>query len=324
MLAKAKLQGVGVDSRKYHADNAKRGEKNFQMSPSALKEFVRCPARWVKGYSSPDSSAKDFGKLLDCMLLTPGDFDSHYAIQPAEYRSKTGELKPWNNNADACRAWHAEQAGKEVISSQEFKNAGAALDSILADETLAAFVQACLTQVMVTGVWQDKDTGIEVPVRCLIDMVPRVASEFAKCLGDVKTTRNAGLEPFSRFAYAMDYHVQAAFDTDLYVAATGEDRNTWCMVLVENYAPWQSAKRMLSQDFMDLGRSDYRRALALYCRCLKAGFWPGYDDTDEAVQGWSIVAPDPWMANKAAFAPKTMVTADGSHETNDEQVDLIP
>jgi len=27
--------------------------------------------------------------------------------------------------------------------------------------------------------------------------------------------------------------------------------------------------------------------------------WPGYDDNDDAAQGWSIVAPEPWMQYEA-------------------------
>jgi hypothetical protein len=133
--------------------------------------------------------------------------------------------------------------------------------------------------------------------------VPRADTEFSSCLGDLKSTRSAALIPWARHCYDMGYYIQAAFNTDLYVAATGEDRNTFCFILSENYEPFEPARRMLSQDFLTLGRAEYRRLLGLYAKCLKSNHWPSYDDTDEAIQGWSVVEAEPWMASKEQFAP---------------------
>jgi hypothetical protein len=138
----------------------------------------------------------------------------------------------------------------------------------------------------------------------LIDFRPRVDTEFAHCLGDLKRTRSAALMPWQRDCFNMGYHVQAAFYQDLYAAATGEDRNTWCFVLSESLRPFQPGKRILSQDFYAIGKAEYVRLMENYCLCLKHQKWPDYDDTDEAVQTWSVVNPDPWMATKAQFAPK--------------------
>ncbi len=305
-----KIIGKSVDPVEYHKQNARRGSAEFKVSPSSLREFGRCPARWLAGYEPPGSGAKETGNLFDCLALTPDQFANRYAVHPSEYPAtpkRKGDvkvMKPWNSNADYCRAWNERQGDREILSEAEVFEAQAAIAKLNADPTIRDFFEASDRQVLVEGEWQDEDSGLTVPVRCLIDLVPRVDTEFAKSMGDLKTTRHAALMPWQRDCFTFGYHVQAAFDIDLYVAATGEDRTDWCFILQESFAPWQTGKRLLSTAFLELGRAEYRRLLGNYAHCLKSGFWPGYDDTDESTQGWSIVEPEPFMAERAAFAPR--------------------
>ena len=288
----------------YFACFADRGDAGHPVSSSTLREFARCPSRWRGGYVAPESEAKAWGSLLDCLALTPEQFDARYAVQPKTYKNEKGETKPWNNNANACRSWNAEQVGREIVRAKDQRNAESAIRRMVEDELIAAWIKSCDCQVWGAGQWQDDKSGLTIPVKCLIDFVPRADTEFCKCLGDLKTTRTAGVMAWQRDCYRMGYHFQAAFNTDLYVAATGEDRNTWCWILSESYEPWEPGKRMLSQDFITLGREAYTRAIENYCACLKANRWPGYDDNDEAVQSWTLVAPEPWMTGAELFAPR--------------------
>lgn len=349
MIKNARIVGHNVNPSDYHRQEVGRGQKDFFISPSALKEFGRCPSRWLAGYNPPDSDAKAWGNLLDTRLLTPQLFEQQYAITPATYteevlrcptcgsisdaascrkckanREPFQETKDWSPNTSYCRDWRQQQqvAGREVVSLDSISDCDAAIERLRADETIASYLDASQRQAMVVATWED-ESGVAVPVRCLIDLVPHPDSEFRRSLGDLKTSRTAAAIPFSRHVYEYGYHIQAAFDLDLYVAATGEDRGDWCLLVQESFAPWQTGKRLLSQDFIELGRVEYRRLLRLYARCLKSGVWPGYDDNDEAIQGWTLCAPDPWMAQRAMFAPKFQAekTELANTEEND---DLIP
>jgi len=301
----AKIVGVGVNSDAYHSQPIEsRGSKDFAMSPSSLKPFLECPSRWKAGYQSPESEAKDWGNLLDTLLLTPDQFKSRYAVKPATYPSdgKKGEPpteKPWNGNSTWCREWIESQGDKCVISKAELETAQTAVKKLLADETIAELLETSQKQVHVTGEWHDKATGIIVPVQCLIDIVPNGDSPFCKCLCDLKSTRNAGQRPFSRWCFTAGYHIQAAFDLALFMAAVnptndpnGQDRNTWLFIVQENYAPFEIGRRMLSSDFIDLGRQTYTHALGRYAKCLKTGLWPQYDEPEQ----FSLVSPEPWQA----------------------------
>lgn len=296
-----KIIGAGVNADEYHGQTAERGSKEFVMSPSSLKLFNECPARWKAGYAPPDSDAKDWGNLLDTLLLTPKQFDSKFAVKPLTYKSsgakKSGPIedKPFNANSTLCKEWIAAQNGKTIISTKDLIEAVAALKRLRADETIAAFLDASDCQVHVKGEWRDKATGLVIPVQCLIDCVPRKDSEFQKSLGDLKSTRNAGLRPFARWCFTAGYHVQAAFDLALYCAATGEDRSDWIFLVQENYAPYETGRRLLSQDFLQIGRQTYEAALKRYARCVQSGVWQGYDQPEE----FSLVAPEPWMEFEA-------------------------
>jgi len=319
-----KIEGVSVNPLHYFETKAERGNPALPMSSGSLKTFSHCPSRWRAGYNPPDSDAKEFGRLLDCIILTPEQFKDRYSIQPATYKSDDGD-KPWNNNSKSCRAWNAEQiaSGKEIVKESELSQCRAALKRMKEDDKIVAFSEASDKQVWMSGQWKDEKSGITIPIKCLIDYVPRKDSEFAKCLGDLKTTRNAQLMPWQRWCFQAGYHVQAAFNTDMYVAASGEDRNTFCFILQENYEPWETAKRILSQDFLTLGRSAYRTMLENYCQCIKHDRWPSYDDHDEAIQGWSLVSPEPFMADREAFAPKYEFE-ESEPETEEQETDDVP
>ncbi len=295
-----KIKAVRVDSEKYHAHNEDRGTSGYVVSPSMLKVFGECASRWRDGYVSPESEAKDYGSLLDCMALTPELFESRYAVRPDTYPdTKTGEPKPWNGNSNWCRAWleKVESEGRKPLKQTDLAEVQAAVKRLRRDEILSAFSDASEKQVHVIGEWADEDTGLVIPCQCLIDYAPRKDSEFAACLGDLKTTRSALPFAWRRWSSQRGYHLQGALDIDIFNAATGESRETWCFVVQENFSPWQTARYMLASEKLNFGRVMYESLLRRYARCLQTGEWPDYNDNAApflTVQGWTIDEADRW------------------------------
>lgn len=304
MIANAKIVAVDADPAQYHGSSGKRGTANFQMSASAMREFMRCPDRWRRGFDLPSNRSLRFGSLVDAQLLAPQFFEKRYAIRPDEYTNEEGETKPWHSRSNTCREWLAEHDGLEVVSKDEVEEGRKAIASLVSDEVAANYIKACDCQVWVAAEWLDKPTGVTVPIRCLIDLAPRKDTEFAMTLGDLKTTSNAAQMAWQRFCYSTGYHIQAAWNLALYNAATGDERDRFCFLLVENVPPYQPAKRMLHADFLGFAQQQVKRLMSAYCGCIKTGRWPGYDDTDEAVQGWGIVNAEPWMESAETFGPK--------------------
>jgi hypothetical protein len=326
-----------------------RGDVKFIMSSGELKTFATCPDKYIHGFNFQGSSATKFGSLIDTRILTPDLFDSLYAVQPDSYEStgmkcpKCGSItdsakcgkckcerdpvkiqKQWTSQSDTCQQWIAGQNGKTVITKEELADCDAAIKRVMSKPTMKAFIEASDTQVMCIAEWHDEDTGLVIPFKILLDMVPRNDTEFFKSLGDFKSTRNAALIPFQVDAFKLGYHVSAALYRDIYVAATGEDRCNWVWLLAENVHPFQPGKRIMTEAFYDLGKSEYTRMLKNYCQCVKHGIWPDFEMTDESVGDWGIADVSPYMAERALFAPKFDFTPPQEVEAGEPDPDLIP
>lgn len=313
MIKNAFIVETDADPKTYHEQQSKipRGDVNFIMSSSALRVFGQCPSRWVAGYEPSSSASMEYGSLLDTIVLQPDLFQNRYAIKPLTYNAvdtkgrPTGEVKDWNGNSNVCKKWLEDHKHLEVTTEDEAKEALAARRMLESDEVIKAFLDASDRAVWLQAEWHDEKTGLVIPLKALLDLVPRLDSEFAKSVGDLKSTRNAAVIPWTKWCFSAGYHIQAALYWDILAAAEPKrDITDFCFILSENYSPYQTGKRLLAGDFVELGRSTYQKLIKGYCACLAAGKWPGYDDHDETTQGWSIVAPMPWMEGESLFAPK--------------------
>lgn len=315
----AKIVGDGVPYAVYSEQKVVRGNPAFIMSRSELMNFVACPMKWKNGFENEDTKATEYGQLIDCLALVPSEFESRFSVEPALYTNEDGEKKPWNNNAKVCRAWNSEQVGKIVIKATKRAESTVAVKALMADSRIAALIHCSKKQVHVTADYKDRETGIVIPVRSLIDLVPGKDDEiFGKSIADLKTADSAAAFPWGRKVFSFGYDTQAALSLDIYVAATGEDRIEFRHVIQESCAPWQTGRRIVSQEFVELGRAKYLNALKYYAHCLKENSWPDYDTHGRMVlDGWQLTEPEPWMVSRVSdstslpyIAPITTALAD--------------
>lgn len=288
----------------YHRQTLKRGERKYVMSRSELMEFHHCPHRWLEGVESDDTRATDWGTLIDCLLLQPDTFDSRYAVAPLTYPGKgkggTTVEKPWNRNATYCSEWEDMQVGKTILKAKELAAAKKAVAVIRNDKQIWELLQCSERSVYATADYVDPTTGLFIPVKILIDLEPNSHHpDFGNGLGDFKTSLSAHAGPWKRSVFDNHYHVQAAFYLDVYNAATDQQRDTYYHPVQENYPPFEPGRKILSHEFIELGRLKYRAALAHYARCLDTGNWPGYEEENPRCwKGWSFTEPEPWMINQ--------------------------
>lgn len=337
-----KIVDVGAAAEEYHKPQAERGSKEFVMSSSALRSvFVKCPSAWRAGWTLAASDSLEYGSLFDCLVLTPDLFANRYAVQPSTYladgakKNDPQQEKPWNNNATFCREWKAAQkeSGKIVVSMGEISEAQAAVRRLMADSQIKAFIDGSFKQVWIKGEWHDEGTGLVVPVQCLIDLVEKEVPLTRQRIGDLKTTKNAAPLPWARWARFAGYDIQAAWNLDLFNAATNRGIDLFEFVLSESEFPYQTARRVAIDprtgdpesdegSAIVSGRRQYRRMMADYCKCVKSGFWPGYDDTDESSNGATELRADPYEEQRRMFAPKFSFSEEPDEtETETELVD---
>lgn len=367
MFKNCRIAGIGINSENYHNQAAIRGTPEYVMSPSALKKFASGPQEWVEtgraiakikdrlsksneeeeiaylkdrlAELEDTTQAKEWGKLVDCRLLTPEDFDKRYIVRPSTLpemvlkcpscgsvteakkcrscgveRVETEVQTPWSSKSDLCKEWTQEQqkAGLEPVSRWAMERCDEAVARILSNPIIKKCIECSQKQVHVVGEWHDKATGLVIPVQCLMDLVPRTDTEFVPGVennwptlaADLKTCSVVDDVGVSKKTNAFGWHIQAAFDLDLLNAAAGTERTDWLIIGQRNFGIYQPFAKLMGQDFITLGRAAYRRSLENYAWCLKNNRFPGPDDTDQSIMGMGILVPSQWMAMDEQFAPK--------------------
>lgn len=297
----AKLVGHDTHPAVYHNSQHRRGSKEFVMSRSELKIFAACPHKWVAGWRQDSSDATEWGTLCDILLLQPHNADGFFAVQPDTYTNDKGEEKPWSNNANVCKEWNQEQQdnGMVVVKPGVYNDATEAIKILMDDPRNAEYVKCSQCQVLCTAEYHDEETGIIVPVKAMIDLVPDKAhQEYGNTLADFKTTTNAAHQVWSREIHKWSYHMQAAMYLDIYNAATGDHRNEFRHLIQESEPPFEVGRRKMYDDpddltsFIAIGRIACIEMLKAYCQCLIRNEWPSYDTYAD---GWTPVEPEAWM-----------------------------
>lgn len=303
-IKNASIESVQTDPAYYHQYNPgdnERGSKNFVISRSSLMEFNRCPNRWVKGYGKAKTDSLSYGNMLDAFILDNSKFASQFVVKPDTYVNSKGKDSSWTRKSKDCASWEDNQiaGGKNIISSAEMAMVIRAKEVMYQDEVIKAVLESSDFQVMIVAEWHCKETGLVIPLKCLIDIAPRKDSHFHMYLADLKSCRTAAPGQWAREVYNWGYHVQAAFYMDMYEAATGEVRNVFAHVLQESFEPFEVGRRMLSEEFVEEGRDKYVNAMSKYCHCLKTGKFLGYDSYTQTVfDGWTCTDPEAWMISK--------------------------
>jgi len=308
----AKIVGINVSAATYLRQDpeVKRGHKDYVMSRSELMLFRSNPQRWIRGYTFKDTAATDWGTLIDCLVTQPQAFDATFALQPEtvtatktmscvkEGEAREGDQVPWQPLCKEAKEFNkqARAEGKQIVSARDFKDAKQALEVLKTDAYIAHMLNDALFQVMVIGNYVDKETGIIVPLKCLIDIVPSIKGRHANAIADFKTARSADPEKWNKVVDDQNYDAQAAICLDLYHSAKPKERWVFNHIIQENEFPYQQARRYMGDTYLAIGRIKVWTALQQYCKCLKEDSWPSWDDAGPmVVDGFGPIRPKDWL-----------------------------
>lgn len=291
----AKIVGEGISQAEYSKQSSIRGQAEYVMSRTELCEFDYCPAEWRKdGAEEEGTDSTRWGTLMHCRFLTATDFGERIAVKPEAYENTDGETKPWNGNSGICKQWIKDRAEKLIINAKESAESAMALEMLLQEEAIYRLRDGARTEVVVTAKYYDPETELTIPVRACLDMIPKSKPDV---IADYKNVRSIHRRAWRTQVYNNGYHTQAAFYIDIWNAASGEHRDEFRHIVQGNQRPWQPTERMLSQEFLSLGRETYKRMLRRYAHCLKTCEWPVDDlrSNDVVVDGCLVIGPEDWM-----------------------------
>lgn len=250
----------GMDINDYHAIAD-------AISKTGLDRIRRSPAHYYALTIDPDRPPEKEragqleGQLAHCAILEPDEFYKRYAVGPDVSR--------------ATKAWKEFEAGLSpgVIGIKPDQYA-AAIHQQVSVHSLPDVAEALATGwPEVSAFWTDPETG--VMCRCRPDWVHPVDDDSVILL-DLKTYSDASPADFARQVARKRYHVQAAYYSDGYAAASGKTVLAFIFVCVESEWPYAASATVLDELSIEQGRTEYREDLRAYAECLRTGKWPGY------------------------------------------------
>jgi exodeoxyribonuclease VIII len=240
------------------------------MSNSSLKLMRKSPAHYMAG-QDPDAqkvASLRRGSLLHTMVLEPHTLAERYRVKPEGMTFSTKEGKAWRE---------AVPASVEIVSHDEHKASTRQAAKLRAVPEIAELLSAGQSEV--SFFWIDPLTGVHCKGRA--DWVFRTPSGVI--LLDLKTTECADKQAFAKSCARYCYHMQAAWYSDGWREATGDDVLGFVFGAVESAWPHIAAPYMLDDEAMDKGRAECCQLLNLYAQCVATDKWPGYVESIESI-----------------------------------------
>ena len=245
----------GIDESDYHADLA--------VSQSQLKVLRYGTPRHLRHqilHPKDPTPAMELGSAVHSSILTPDLFDSGY-VRALEGDGRKKEVK----EARARQA--AEFPGCVPMKPEDYDRCLAMRHEVLAHKDASVLLDCQRKEL--TAVWEDEATNLLCRAR--MDAV----SDDGTIIVDVKTTRDASREAFSRAIYQFGYEVQAACSVDGAVA-NGLPATLFAIIAVEVDPPHCVCVFQISGEAIDAGRQELRRLMQIYSDCVDRDEWPSY------------------------------------------------
>lgn len=264
-------EGVSMDA--YHAAP---GESN-----SSLAVLARSPRRYrlLKDRlisSSESTHDQELGTMIHA-AVNEGD-EPVYHLQPDNYVAADGTNKPWNWNANACKAWGAKCSDKPILTAHEALMLNSVTACVRDDAKCARLMKGARHEISACA--RNSDLAAPYMLRCRFDLINK--DEAGWYWIEVKSTRDASTEAFSREIFKRAYHVQCALYRRVLRKLTGEKEPRCFVMPVEKDAAVPRVNlRQLAVSAMDAGDKVLDERLALLAKCRLANKWPALPDEEE-------------------------------------------
>jgi hypothetical protein len=240
-----------------------------------LKTMLESPRRYKAEYidrkiERKETPALNFGSAIHLALLEPKVFLKRYAVEPA-LRRNTNLYKEWRE------AVLASDPTAVILSQEDMDNLHGMIESVLSHSEAASMLRRGVPE---QSVYQTVEVdGQKIGVKCRPDWLHENGDII-----DLKTTRDAGFHVFRRQLYELKYHVSAAFYHAIVELEFGQKtyRQFW-WVAIEKSAPWDVCVYRANDMVLDAGGVAWRKALALYKRCIESSVWPGKQDQPQDI-----------------------------------------
>jgi hypothetical protein len=274
----------------------------FDPSQGPMAYWVYSPMNPMR-QERPDSEAFILGRAAHHLFLGEADFGRHFTVEPETYPdAKTGQPKPWSNNSNFAKEWHAHVAseGLTVLSRKQLdqikgmagvlpwqkglEDSGLANNAVVGAGALKGLIEHSI-------IARDEETGVWLKSRP--DVIPTGSLEF----NDFKTSGDVSDEAIRKTLDNYRYDMQADLASVCLEQAAGQRFESHAFIFASKTVPHATNVAELDADDLGEAAKDNRIALRTFARCIDTGRWPGPAGTrgDAAVIGRSL-----WNRTRAA------------------------
>ena len=245
----------------------------------SLKHFWATSALNPQRHDSHDEDKRHFimGRAVHHLVLGEPFFTKLFVEQPDQYEGvdakKKPTWKPWNNNAQKCQDWNAEQRrlGRTPLKPDEVERVRGMM--------LALGREPLIRQGILNGAierslfWKDKESGIWLKARP--DTIPNDSDDIV----DLKATRSTDwLDCQSAIGVGRGgygYIQQGALVAEGWRQIFGREINSFTLVFIEHEYPHDIRVMEIEKEDLKRGHDLNRLALNMIWRGLKNQEWPG-------------------------------------------------
>lgn len=247
---------------------------SFGVSKSVLDRFNKSPAHLAYGAKREPTRAMTIGTAIHTALLEPHEFESRYCLLRDVKDRRQSEYK------EAVKV-HGEEY---VLVGHEADKVAGMQESVFAQPE-AAKMLSMEGNAEVSAYIEDPETGLLI--KCRYDLL---AGSYQPVMVDLKKTRDASPEEFSKSVYNYRYHVQDAMYSYIFELINGYAPQPMQFVAVEEEPPHCAMVYELDEETRMIGYAEMRRNLNRYAECVAADEWPGYDNPRQTIglPGWAI------------------------------------
>jgi hypothetical protein len=246
------------------------------VSITRLKVIERSPLHYRHNLSNPkESRPLTLGRAAHCAALEPERFAAVYCAWARS--TSSGGMAP--RKGKHWEAFKAANAGKEIVSAQDYGHATAIQTAIRSSDDAMRYLDHGTAEVMLR--WNA--FGRECKGRA--DWLTQIDAQDV--IVGLKTARDCRPRDFGRDARRYGYHLQWAFYADGFKAITGR-MPKMVEIVVESAAPYAVAVYVIPDEVLTEGFDEYTDLLARLDECEKLDRWPG------PVQGEQILILPSW------------------------------
>ena len=266
---------------------------SFGFSSSQLKTLVeQTPAHLRRRFTAHREETENMalGTLVHTLVLEPEKFASEYILAPQVNRRTKAGREEWAE-FEALAA----SKGLTPINDKILNKARDMAESVLEHPGASVLLKDILTEWSVYWWYDSMDPDDYEDYRMMLKVRPDALSRGHPVIIDLKTTKDASFSGFIKSIQNFQYHLSAA----MYLEGVNQCKpllseighfayNKFVFVCVESFEPYLTAVYKLSPEYIDLGKTLYRRSL----RVLQHGMrndWPGYDEKIRLIEppGWA-------------------------------------